>query len=350
MSPFIGLFMFCVYGALKSVVVCARRQDFKDFFSKFFRGTLIRALLFIFILCFTSIARTSYRALLCIEVEGVSYLKGDMSVVCWSSSEHASIVAWASLGFFQIAILPLMLAALVKYRVKNGSTAENDRLTGFLYDSFREDAPAWEALRLYRKALLCAVLMIDGLVLQAMTAMALITTSVVLTAMFSPFRSWLVNALDILGQLVLVYVLCMSSALFFSGNVNSSLQQSLGAVLASLIILVVLSFIAAIVAVSICKKREEELDVSPSEDDYDSQCVKDPESGTELAEVDSSKNSVVSKLKAQLVNKDAQLVNKDAELVNNRAELVNKEAELVNKDAELDGLRLRLKSQEFPQE
>ena len=73
--------------------------------------------------------------------------------------------------------------------------------------------------------------------------------------------------------------------------------------------------------------------MSPSEDDYDSQCVKDPESGTELAQVDSSKNSVVSKLKAQLVNKDAQLVNKDAELV-------NKDAQLVNKDAELDGLRL----------
>ena len=50
--------------------------------------------------------------------------------------------------------------------------------------------------------------------------------------------------------------------------------------------------------------------------------MKDPESGTELAEVDSSKNSVVSKLKA----------------------------ELVNKEAELDGLRLRLKSQESPQE
>ena len=339
MSPFIGLFMFCVYGALKSLVVLARGQDFKEFTSKFFRGTLIRALLFIFILCFTSIARTSYRALLCIEVEGVSYLKGDLSVVCWSSSEHASIVAWASLGFFQIGILPLMLAALVHYRVKSGATAETDRLTGFLYDSFREDAPAWEALRLYRKALLCAVLMIDGLVLQAMTAMALITTSVVLTAMFAPFRSRLVNALDILGQLVLVYVLCMSSALFFSGNVNSSLQQSLGAVLASLIILVVLSFIAAIVFVTAVRNQT---DVSLSEDDYDSQCVKDPESGTELAEVDSSKNSVVSKLKAQLVKKDAQLVNKDAQLVNKDAEL---KAQLVNRDAEIDALRLKLKSQ-----
>ena len=71
--------------------------------------------------------------------------------------------------------------------------------------------------------------------------------------------------------------------------------------------------------------------------------MKDPESGTELAEVDSSKNSVVSKLKAELVNKDAQLVNKEAELTNNRAELVNNRAEL-------DGLRLRLKSQESPQE
>jgi hypothetical protein len=159
-----------------------------------------------------------------------------------------------------------MLAALVYHRVKSGATAETDRLTGFLYDSFREGAPAWEALRPYRKALLCAVLMIDGLVLQAMTAMALITTSVVLTAMFSPFRSWLVNALDILGQLVLVYVLSMSAALFFSGNVNSSLQQSMGAVLASLIIFVVLSFIAAILVVTICKKRKEESIVSPSKE------------------------------------------------------------------------------------
>ena len=237
--------------------------------------------------------------------------------------------SWLGLhwAFFQIAVLPLMLAALVKYRVKSGATAETDRLTGFLYDSFREDTPAWEALRLYRKALLCAVLMIDGLVLQAMTAMALITTSVVLTAMFSPFRSWLVNALDILGQLVLVYVLCMSSALFFSGNVNSSLQQSLGAVLASLIILVVLSFIAAIVFVTAVRNQT---DVSPSSDysnsdsdsDYDD--VKDPESGT-------STSVVNNKLKAQLIKQKAQLVNKDAQLV--------------NKDAELDAMRLKLKSQ-----
>ena len=92
--------------------------------------------MFIFILCFTSIARTSYQALLCIEVGGVSYLKGDMSVVCWSSSEHATIVGWAAFGFFQIIILPLMLAALVRHRVKGGFTAENDPLTGFLYDSF----------------------------------------------------------------------------------------------------------------------------------------------------------------------------------------------------------------------
>jgi hypothetical protein len=65
--------------------------------------------------------------------------------------------------------------------------------------------------------------------------------------------------------------------------------------------------------------------------------VKDPESGNELVELDAGNNStVVSKLKARLVNKEA-------ELTNNRVELVNKEAEL-------DGLRLRLKSQEFPQE
>jgi hypothetical protein len=285
-SPFIGLFMFCVYGALKGIFVYARGQDFKQFRRKFLQGTLLRALLFIFILCFTSIARTSYRALLCIEVNGVSYLKEDMSVVCWSSNAHAVIVGWASLGFFQIAILPLLLAALVRYRVGQVEGSQ-DRLTGFLYDSFRQGASAWESLRLYRKALLCAVLMIDGLVIQAMAATALITTSITFTAMFAPFRSRLANALDILGQIVLVYVLYMSSALFFSGNVNSSHQQSGGALLASLIILVIVSFLAAICGVTALQNTNVVDSDHSDSDHFDS----------------------ILKLKAKLSNKDAELVN-----------------------------------------
>ena len=247
-----------------------------------------------------------------------------MSVVCWSSSAHAVIVGWASLGFFQIAILPLLLAALVRYRVGQVEGSQ-DRLTGFLYDSFRQGASAWESLRLYRKALLCAVLMIDGLVIQAMAATALITTSITFTAIFAPFRSRLANALDILGQIVLVYVLCMSSALFFSGNVNSSQQQSGGALLASLIILVIVSFIAAICGVTALQNTNVVDSDHYNSDDSDSD------------DSDSDDSDYVLKLKAKLVNKDAELVNKDAELA-------NKDAELANKDAELDGLRLRMKS------
>ena len=152
-------------------------------------------------------------------------------------------------------MLPLIIAALVRHRVRVDFKAEEDPLIGFLYDSFTQDAPAWETLRLYRKALLCAVLMMDGLVTQSMVAIAIIATSMTLTAKFAPFRHKLVNSLEIMGQAVLVYVFCMSSAQFFSGNSGSSLQQTLGIVLALLIIIVIVGFIAAIVGVTACRSR-----------------------------------------------------------------------------------------------
>ena len=115
LSPWILWIAFGAFGGLRALIIRLRGKDVEAWW-RTFKATLSRVSLFIFIICFTTIATTSYRAFLCIAVDGTEYLRSDVAIVC-NSAAHSTLKAWASVGLAQIFIFPILMAVAVQKSV-----------------------------------------------------------------------------------------------------------------------------------------------------------------------------------------------------------------------------------------
>lgn len=91
-----------------------------------------------------SIIQESLQLFICIEIDGVYYLKKDTNLKCWEK-DHYDIAL--SIGLSQLLIWALIFPLLVIYKINkiksNLSDEENLKIYGMFYIGFNDDQFYW---------------------------------------------------------------------------------------------------------------------------------------------------------------------------------------------------------------
>jgi len=188
---------------------------------------------------------------MCVNVNGVKYLKEDMSIICNPSTDrqYAGLIAFAIIGLLQVFIFPFLIIIVLYIALfKNGVGWDNKKPVRFLHDMFQEDSWWFESFRLIRKVLLtlvARVMTVQGE--QLVAAGLLLTVSQTVVSQFKPYREATANRIELLAQTVLI--LCMLIAtLYFTEETATAIDSKAVAAGIVFVILFVtlLSYIIAI--------------------------------------------------------------------------------------------------------
>jgi hypothetical protein len=175
-----------------------------------------------------TISQDVIRSFKCTSVEGTgtSYMTDDMRVDCSSHSYHAYVVVAALYVVFYIAgFVAWVISRLVELKddvvmVNNGMYILNARVYVFFVRGYKTDYYLWEFMILFRKI---AIVIINSLFpepIQLVWAILVIGFSLAFTVQAHPYRSVLVNSLDLiaLASLLFTVVLGLHSRLLGSPN------------------------------------------------------------------------------------------------------------------------------------
>ena len=175
-----------------------------------------------------TISQDVIRSFKCTSVEGTgtSYMTDDMRVDCSSHSYHAYVVVAALYVVFYIAgFVAWVISRLVELKddvvmVNNGMYILNARVYVFFVRGYKTDYYLWEFMILFRKI---AIVIINSLFpepIQLVWAILVIGFSLAFTVQAHPYRSVLVNSLDLIAltSLLFTVLLGLHSRLLGSPN------------------------------------------------------------------------------------------------------------------------------------
>ena len=120
-TAILAMFFFIWFVVMEWLVVrCVLAGEIDESNSSFSKYVLAKeynlsvGLKFIFSLLCTSIARASLGVFMCVTVNGVGYLKEDLSIVCvGSDGQYSGLGFFASVGLLQVFVFPFVVNAVL---------------------------------------------------------------------------------------------------------------------------------------------------------------------------------------------------------------------------------------------
>ena len=205
--------------------------------------------MFIFTLLCVGLSGSSFSVYVCWTVDGTARLASDMSIICDGEKDaRYSVLLFASiLGLVQAVGIPLLLILLLYHALFfRGGWSEKKRLyIAWLHTHLRVEAWWFEAFRILRKVTFVWVArnINSSSSVQLMMANLLLMLSIVVTAVYQPFRSTVANRIEITSQMLIAACLNMSFAFFGSGTDLQTTEEQRAAVGVGIVLTIVLIFL-----------------------------------------------------------------------------------------------------------
>lgn len=174
-----------------------------------------RMLIFSLFLIYPSVSSTILRLYVCTEVEGVHYLRADMSITCYTTQHNA----YMALGAFFIALYPVgipvfFFVMLYRYRHRlqeDGVKAE----LGFLYDGYDHTFWWFEVLDMVHKLTMTGLLAFVPPTQQLGVAVCIAVSYAAVILVIRPYIRKADDRLHLFAQ-VEIFVACVAGYMFGS--------------------------------------------------------------------------------------------------------------------------------------
>ena len=184
------------------------------------------------------------------KIEGVAYLKSDISQKAYSGSHIVAISIASVYGAVFIIGIPVV-AIYVLYLVRHRMSDRNVQAAfGFLFQGYTQQRFFWEFVVLLRKVLfLAAALFWEDAFLQSIVALFIIITAIVLHMACWPYEQMFLNVAELLSLISLFSLVSLSLLLWYIQMPGNDTYLALYELSVTLILFAEFSFIGIVLVV-----------------------------------------------------------------------------------------------------